>query len=116
MKTKNSDHNKIISFILLLSITFLGCNNFLATPISRILENPRDYNSKQVAVSGEVTEVFSFFVLKYFVVKDKTGEIVVVTQRPLPQKGKKIRVKGTVEEAFSIGDRQLMVIIENEKK
>ena len=63
-----------------------------------------------------VTEVFGLFVVRYFVVKDKTGEIIVVTKRPLPSEGTKITVKGTVREAFSIGDKQLVVVLENEEK
>lgn len=101
----------VVSFSLLL----LGCNSLLATPIKKVLENPRDYSSKPVRISGEVKEVFSLVVVKYFVVKDKTGEIAVVTKRPLPAEGTKITVKGTVHEAFSIGDKQLIVIVEAEE-
>ena len=54
-------------------------------------------------------------VVKYFVIKDGTGEIVVVTEKPLPKEGTKITVKGTVQEAFSIGDKQLLVVVENEE-
>jgi len=86
----------------------------MATPIKKILDNPRDYSNKSVTVSGEVTELFSLFVIKYFVVKDGSGEIIVVSQNPLPAKGSKITVKGTVQEAFSLGDQQLLVIMEKE--
>ncbi len=91
-----------------------GCSGLMATPIKKILDNPRDYSGKPVTVSGEVTELFSLFVMKYFVVKDRSGEIIVVTQKPLPKKGTKITVKGTVQEAFSLGDQQLIVIMERE--
>lgn len=90
-----------------------GCS-LMATSIKKILDNPRDYSGKTVTVSGEVTELFSLFVIKYFMVKDRSGEIIVVTQKPLPAKGSKITVKGTVQEAFSMGDNQLIVIIEKE--
>ncbi|MDP2157157.1 MAG: hypothetical protein Q8K68_05560 [Nitrospirota bacterium] len=86
----------------------------MATPIKKIIDNPRDYSGKPITVSGEVTELFSLFVIKYFVVKDITGEIIVVTQKPLPAKGSKISVKGEVQEAFSLGDQQLIVIMERE--
>jgi len=97
--------------IILLSA---GCSSLMATPIKKILDNPRDYSNKSVTVSGEVTELFSLFVIKYFVVKDGSGEIIVVSQNPLPAKGSKITVKGTVQEAFSLGDQQLLVIMEKE--
>jgi hypothetical protein len=48
--------------------------------------------------------------VKYFVIRDGTGEVAVVTTRPLPKKGESIKVSGTVEEAFSIGDKQLLVV------
>jgi hypothetical protein len=54
--------------------------------------------------------------MKYFMVKDKTGEIVVVTKRPLPREGTAIKVTGTVREAFSIADKQVIVIVENAGK
>ena len=102
----------IVAFNLLLS----GCNSILSTPINKILENPRDYSGKTVKISGEVTEVFGLVVVKYFVLKDGTGEIIVVTKKPLPGKGTRVTVTGKVQEAFSIGDRQLIVIMEDEEK
>ncbi len=102
--------------VLLLSLMLAGCTGLFSTPIKKIIDNPRDYYGKRVTVSGEVTEVFSLFVVRYFVVRDGTGEITVVTKKPLPRKGAKIRVKGTVEEAFSFGEKQAMVIVEDEEK
>jgi len=105
-----------VALILLGCVLFTGCDSLWSTPINKILENPRDYSDKSVTISGEVSEVFSFFVIKYFVVKDKTGQMVVITKRPLPREGTKITVKGTVQEAFTLGDKQLIVIIEDEGK
>ncbi len=85
------------------------------TPIGKILENPRDYYGKTLTIAGEVTDRTSLFVVKYFRVKDKTGEIVVVTAKPLPSVGSKVRVKGRIEEAFSIGTEQMLVFVEGGK-
>ena len=93
-----------------------ACDQFSSTSIGKIVDKPRDYAGKQVNISGEVTEVFSFFIVKYFTVRDKTGEIIVVSSKALPKKGTEIKVHGTVEEAFSIGDKQLLVLIENDDK
>jgi hypothetical protein len=116
MNMRRNHRFGIAAFILSLSLLLPGCGSIFPTPINKILENPRDYDGKTVRISGEVTEVFAFFVVKYFVVKDKTGEIMVVTSRPLPREGAEITIKGTVREAFSIGDKQLLVIVEDEKK
>lgn len=110
-----SRYQKLVYPLLLSFLVLSGCISLSSTPINKILENPRDFGGKQVTVSGEVTEIFSLFVMKYFVIRDKSGEIVVVTNRPLPRKDTKIKVTGKVEEAFSIADKQLIVIVESEK-
>ena len=97
---KGTSRNTVIAFLTILLLA--GCGSLMATPIKKILENPRVYDGTSVTVSGEVTELFSLIVIKYFVVKDSTGEIVVVTQKPLPQKRSRITVKGIVQEAFSL--------------
>jgi aspartyl/asparaginyl-tRNA synthetase len=98
--------------VIFSSLMLFSCSGFFTTPINKILANPRAYAGKTVKVSGEVTQIFSLLVIKYFKVRDGTGEIIVVTEKPLPKIGTKIKVKGTVEEAFSIGDQQLIVIVE----
>jgi hypothetical protein len=97
--------------VLLLLLACYGCN----TAIGKILEDPRSYDGRLVTVTGQVTEYFSFVLIKYFVLKDKTGEIAVLTTRPLPREGSTIKIQGTVNAAFSIADRQLIVIAEKEK-
>ncbi len=101
--------------ILLSSLVLSGCSGLFSTPIGKILADPRAYAGKTVTVSGEVTQIFSLVFIKYFRLKDETGEIVIVTDKPLPKVGTKIKVKGAVQEAFSIGDQQLIVIVEQSK-
>ena len=88
-----------------------GCG--FSTSIADIQAHPRDYADKEVTVEGEVKEVFNLFVVKYFTLDDGTGEIGVVTERPLPQKGERIRVTGQVRETFSLGDRSSLMLVEN---
>ena len=90
-----------------------ACSQLFPTQIGDVLKNPRGYAEKEVTISGEVTDVFSFVFIKYFRVKDSSGEIAVVTERPLPNKGERIRVKGIVKEAFSIGDQNITVLVES---
>jgi hypothetical protein len=88
-----------------------GCG--FSTSIADIQAHPRDYADKEVTVEGEVKEVFGFFMVKYFTLEDGSGEIGVVTERPLPQKGERIRVTGQVRETFALGDRTALVLLEN---
>ncbi len=114
--SEKNRYSRMTALILSVSLLLIGCSGLFATPIKKILENPRDYSGKPVKISGEVTEVFGLFVVRYFVVKDKTGEMIVVTKRPLPREGIKITVNGMVHEAFSIGDKNVVVVVENEEK
>jgi hypothetical protein len=80
--------------------------------IKDILANPRAYAERTVSIEGEVTGMFSLVVVKYFTVNDGTGSINVVTDRPLPAKGQRIKVTGKVNELFSLGTETVLVLIE----
>ncbi len=83
------------------------------TRIEKILGDPRAYEGKVVTIEGEVTDRTAFFVVvKFFKIKDKTGEITVVTKKTLPAVRSTVRVKGRVDELFSIGDENLVVFRE----
>jgi len=106
--------NKILrSVIGLMVLGLAACYSVFPTPIAKLLADPRSYEGRQVQVSGEVVESVSILVLKYFVVRDDTGEIPVITQRSLPRKGEKVKVYGEIKEAFSLGDQQLIVLMED---
>ena len=51
--------------------------------------------------------------VKSFVLKDKTGEIRVITDRVLPNVGDKVVVHGRLEEAFSLGNFSTLIFIED---
>lgn len=99
----------------LVCLVCLGCEGLFSTPIKRILDNPRDFEGKQVVIAGEVSDAFSLLVMKSFTLNDGTGQITVITSKALPKKGESLKVKGTVREAFALGDSQLIVIIEDDR-
>lgn len=103
---------RMVLWVIFVTLFLCSCDSLFTTPINKILENPRNYAGKTVTVSGEVTRVFSLIIVRYFVIRDSTGEVTIVTEKPLPKIGTKMKVKGTVEEAFAIGDQQLIVIFE----
>ena len=83
------------------------------TRIENILGNPKAYEGKEVTIEGEVTDRTAFFgVVKFYKLKDKTGEITVVTKRTLPAAKSIVRVTGRIDELFSIGDEKLVVFRE----
>ena len=85
-----------------------------SSQIKNILDNPKAYEGKVVTIEGEVTDRTSFFVvIKFYKVRDKTGEIIVVTKKTLPELKSILRVKGKIDEAFPIGGLKLLVFLED---
>jgi len=87
--------------------------NIHAVPIGKLLDNPREYAGKEISIAGTVSERLSLFVVKYFNLQDETGTIAVVSERPLPEVGRKVRIRGHLEEGFSLGDQQVLVFVES---
>jgi len=89
------------------------------TAIDKILSHPAEYRGKAVTIEGEVTDRTAFFVvLRFFKLRDKTGEMMVVTKKSLPEVKSTILVTGRIDEAFPIGDQKLLIFVEEsiEKK
>ncbi|MBI4595867.1 MAG: hypothetical protein HY730_05745 [Candidatus Tectomicrobia bacterium] len=114
----NFGRSGFLLVVLLLLLTLSACQSHYferTTPIKELLEKPRSYENKVVKIEGVVTEVFSLFVVKYFVVRDNTGEIAVITDRILPGKGERVKVRGHLIEAFALEDKTLMVLKEEKE-
>lgn len=104
-------HRYLVPVLILVAV---AC----AKPVSikEIVDNPRTYAERMVTIEGEVVGMLSLVVIKYFTVNDGTGSINVVTDRPLPRKGQRIRVTGKVNEMFSLGTQTLLVLVEEKEK
>ena len=110
---------KVIGVILVVIIVAAGfwyykTNIEGITFIGKIVKDPKVYQGKMITIKGTVTERVQFMVMKYFKLKDRTGEIMVITENQLPSIGDKITVKGMVHDAFSLGGEQLLVFIEKD--
>jgi hypothetical protein len=84
------------------------------TPIADTLSDPRAFEGKSILVSGAVTDRQALLALRYFSLKDNTGEIKILTNRSLPAIGTQATVRGRVRQAFAIGDQQLVVLVEDD--
>ncbi len=114
MKIKhNAMHFKflIILVAFFLAFAFMSCG-FQDDKIQDVLTKPRDFLEKPATISGEVTDSASLFFMKYFVIKDDTGEIMVITEKPIPKAGSRLKVTGLAKDAFSFGNKQIIVLIE----
>jgi DNA/RNA endonuclease YhcR with UshA esterase domain len=81
-------------------------------PVREVIDHPREYVGETVTIEGNVAAVYSLIIIKYFELNDGTGTIGVVSSKPLPRKGEHLSVTGRLEEAFSLGDRSMTVLIE----
>ena len=84
------------------------------TGIEKLLNNPTAYIGKVVSIEGEVTDRSAFFnTIKFYKIKDKSGEIIVSTKsRNLPRIKASAKVKGRIDDAFPLGDQKLTVFVE----
>jgi predicted RNase H-related nuclease YkuK (DUF458 family) len=108
----------IVVLIIILILIGIGAWYYFSrvhvSQIESILSNPKAYEGKVVTIEGEVTDRTSFFgAIKFYKVRDKTGEIIVVTKRTLPESKSILRVKGRIDQAFPIGDLKLLVFLED---
>ena len=107
----------VVALVIILILIGIGAWYYLSrvhvSEIESLLSNPKAYEGKVVFIEGEVTDRTSFFgTIKFYKVRDKTGEIIVVTRKTLPELKSTIRVKGNVDAAFPIGDLKLVTFLE----
>lgn len=86
-----------------------------ATDIQEIKNNPDAYKNKTVTVKGKVNTVINVLLKKGFFIQDKTGEIFVMTENALPQKGEQKMIEGKVIESPELLGNSMIIIQENTK-
>jgi hypothetical protein len=77
-----------------------GC---ASTSVNRILADPSRYRDRDVRLSGSVVDSYSFANRGAYKIDDDTGQLWVVSDRGVPRRGARVKVKGTIREGFSLG-------------
>jgi hypothetical protein len=108
MKNKVS----LVAILGCILLGHLGCINPSKTKIKDLYSNPHGYDGRMIQLSGEVKDSVNIIALKYYVIKDETGEIPVITKKAVPPTGKMVQVTGKVSQTFAIGNQSYMVIFE----
>ncbi len=106
---------KSITTVILAMAIGAGCGKLreqVNPKIADIIATPRNFDGKEVRVTGIVTEVYSVYRAGYFRISDGTGMIAVVTTQISPRQGQQVEARGTVEQAYTIGSNQMLVIVE----
>ena len=101
--------------LALLAVTAASCDRLMGTKISTIVADPGRYEGQDVTVTGTVTERIDVPSVRCYVLSDGNRSIGVVTKGDLPVPGAKVKARGRVQQAFAIGVRKLLVIIEAPK-
>ena len=114
---------RIIIGIVILIVIGAGAWYYMSqvrtTSIQKIINNPGAYAGKELTIEGEIIDRTAFFgTLKFYKIKDNSGEIIVITRKSLPEVKSSALVKGKMDDTFALGDQKLMVFMEDsiEKK
>ncbi|HQT94827.1 MAG: hypothetical protein B7Z68_07790 [Acidobacteria bacterium 21-70-11] len=105
---------RALAFLLMVTgiLASASCYRLTATSIGSIVKDASRYNGETVTVWGTVKERIDLPQLKCYVLDDGTGTIAVSTTGPLPTVGEKVHTRGRVEQAFAIGSRKIVGVIE----
>ena len=74
-----------------------------ATKINNVLADPSRYRDREVTVSGLVTDSFSLLGRGAYQIEDRTARLWVISDRGVPRQGARVKVTGTIREAFNLG-------------
>jgi len=97
----------------ILALLLVACGLSAPVKIKQILDHPRQYDGREVTIEGQVETSTNVLVFKYFVLRDDTGAIAVITHKAVPTRGERIRVRGRVNQAFALQGKSLTVIMQD---
>lgn len=114
MRAGLSGHALVVACALALA----GCDYlpFGYTPIGEITDAPASFEGKEVKLKGRAEGATGLMGFRAFLLRDDSGEIVVVTQGELPASGASVALKGTVRSAVIIGGNALGLRVEETKR
>ncbi|PTQ79483.1 hypothetical protein C8R21_12730 [Nitrosospira multiformis] len=98
-----------VFLVAALGILLGSCDRLRATPINAVTTSPANFDGKEVALHGVVTELtrIPLIDMKSFVLKDDSGEIAILTDHDLPKSGQELSVKVKVQNLAIINGEPL---------
>ncbi len=92
-----------LALILLLTATAAGAAACAGKTIQHVLADPARYRDREVTISGNVVDSYSFGGQGAYHIEDRTGGLWVVSQHGVPRKGAKVKTTGTIREGINLG-------------
>jgi hypothetical protein len=71
--------------------------------IGSVLADPSKYRNHEVQISGDVVDSYGVLGRGVYRVRDDSGELWVMSSEGVPRTGARVKVRGTVRDAFSLG-------------
>lgn len=101
--------------LALLILIAAGCR-WGSTDLERIAEDPFRYHAQSVTVKGVVvwSGPLPLVGMDAFELEEGSAKLLVLSNRPSPRTGERIKVAGTLEAAFDLGDRTAPVLLDED--
>ncbi len=97
--------HRLLAALPLLAVFTTACGSLT---VNQINTDPSRYRNRDVTLSGEVIDSYSFLSRGAYRIDDGTGQLWVVSDKGVPRKSARVTVKGKVREGYnlsSLGDR-----------
>ena len=86
--------------VLIGGLSAAGC---ATKSIDRVLADPSRYRDREVQVAGDVVDSYALLGRGVYRVRDRSGQLWVLSDRGVPRNGARVKVKGTIREPFNLG-------------
>ena len=110
-KSMKNHFNQVLPLMaaMVLGIMLGGCGAINATPINEINASPANFDGKEVMLHGVVKDTTRLPLLntKSYVLKDDSGEALILTEADLPRMNEEISVKVKVANIAIINGESL---------
>lgn len=102
-------------FLIPALLVAAGCGWGL-TPIEKISREPFRYQGRSITVKGRVvgSTLLPEIGRSGVEIEHRGARLLVLTRRSAPRAGEQMRVSGTLEARFDLGDRRAVVLIDEE--
>ena len=71
--------------------------------IGSVLADPSKYRNREVQIAGNVVDSYGVLGRGVYRIRDDSGELWVMSSEGVPRTGARVKVRGTVRDAFSLG-------------
>src|SRR5438552_4124953 len=90
----------LLTGLVLITLVSSAC---AARTVNQVIADPSRYRNREVKLSGEVVNSFSLLNRGAYQIDDGTGQLWIVSDKGVPRKSARVRVKGTIREGFNLG-------------